>query len=109
MTTVAAGPYEAKIPRNDLPRPNWQTAAEDLADALEGQGPHLAKVIASEIGPKQTAALAQVVRRAVAVGIKRRADQDTADRLTGLQDLLMEGLDQVTDGCTTPEVETDGQ
>lgn len=83
------------------------TAGDELAAALEGQAPRLSRLVFDRLGPAHTAELAQVVRRAVAVGIKRRADRETADRLTGLQDLLVAGLDQVTDGCTTPEVEAE--
>lgn len=83
------------------------TAGEELALALEGQAPRLSKLVFDRLGPAHTAELAQVIRRAVAVGIRRRADQEVTDRLAGAYDLLVSGLDQVTDGCTTPEAETD--
>jgi hypothetical protein len=87
------------------PVPSYQTAQQELAAAFEGQAPHFSKTIADRLGPTTTAELAQVIRRAVAVGIRRRADQMAADRLAGAYDLLVAGLDQVTDGCTTPETE----
>lgn len=89
------------------PHPGYQTAREDLADALEGQAPRLSRLVFDRLGPAHTAELAQVIRRAVAVGIRRRADERTAELVAGAYDLLLAGLDQVTDGCTTPEVETD--
>lgn len=87
------------------PAPTYQTAQQDLADALEGQAPHFSKTIATEAGPMHTAELAKVIRRAVAVGIRRRAEQETADRMHGAYELLVAGLNQVTDGCSTPEDE----
>lgn len=88
-------------------KPTYSTAQQDLAGALEGQGPRLSKLVFDRLGPGHTAELAQVIRRAVAVGIRRRADDEVRDRIVGLQDLLVDGLNQVTDGCTTSEVESD--
>lgn len=84
---------------------NFQSAREELALALEGQAPRLSRLVFDRLGPAHTAELAQVIRRAVAVGIRRRADQEVNDRLAGAYDLLVTGLDQVTDGCATPEDE----
>lgn len=81
------------------------TAGEELAAALEGQAPRLSKLVFDRLGPAHTAELAQVVRRAVAVGIRRRAEEQVRDQLAGAYELLVTGLDQVTDGCTTPETE----
>lgn len=103
MTAVVAGPYEADIPRNSAPPEGYRTAEQELAEALEGQAPHLAHELSLDLGPLRTAKLAQTIRRAVAVGIRRRATQETADRLTGLQDLLFEGLNQMTADCEAPE------
>jgi hypothetical protein len=93
--TVTAGPYEAKFPRTDAPAGGFRTAEQELADALEGQAPRLAHAVAEKLSPAQTAELAQVIRRAVAVGIRRRADKETAERLLGLYDLMAEGLEVV--------------
>lgn len=84
------------------------TAQQDLAAALEGQAPRLSQFVLDRLGPAKTAELAQVIRRAVAVGIRRRGEAEVRDRLEGAYDLLVDGLNQVTDGCTTPEVEADG-
>lgn len=105
MTVTAPGPYEAKISRADTPAGGYRSAEQELADALEGQAPRLAHDVAGLLGPARTAQLAQVIHRAVAVGIKRRAAQETAVLVSGAYDLLVQGLDQVTDGCTTPEIE----
>jgi len=85
-------------------RPHYLTAEQELAAALEGQGPRLAHDVADLLGPERTARLAQVVRRAVAVGIKRRADQETADRLHGVYELLEDGLRLVEPDCVAPEL-----
>lgn len=98
-------PYSSGNPVPDE-RPRFKTAEQELADALEGQAPRLAHDVAALLGPERTARLAQVVHRAVAVGIRRRAEQETADRLIGVRDLLFEGLNQITE-CTTSEDETD--
>lgn len=97
--TVTAGPYEAKIPRVDM------TGADELAAALEGQAPMLSRQVAEVLGPLVTVNLARAVRRAVAVGINREAHSRDPEHLADLYELLVAGLDQVTDGCTTPEVE----
>ncbi|MET9313802.1 hypothetical protein ABZX12_18475 [Kribbella sp. NPDC003505] len=85
----------------------FTTAQEELAAALEGQAPRLSKLVFDRLGPAQTAELAQVIRRAVAVGIRRRADERVQQLVSGAYDLLVDGLNQVTDGCTTAEAETD--
>lgn len=85
-------------------RPRYRTAEQELADALEGQAPRLAHDVAELLGPARTARLAQTVRRAVAVGIRRRAEQETAERVAGMYDLLVDGLNQITE-CTTSEDE----
>jgi hypothetical protein len=103
--TVTMPPYEAKIPRDDRPAGGWLTAEQELAAALEGQGPHLAKDLAKELGPDRTARLAQVVRRAVAVGIKRRADEEAAKRIAGAYELLVDGLEHVDPECVSPEAQ----
>lgn len=105
--TITAPLYEAKIPRDDRPAGGWPTAQQELAAALEGQAPRLSKTLAEKLGPAQTAELAQVIKRAVAVGIRRRAEVELTDRLTGLYAVLADGLDQVTDGCTTADDEAD--
>ena len=88
-------------------RITYPTAEQELSTALEGTAPRLAHDVAEMLGPHRTAELAKVIRRAVAVGIRRRAEQTTAELVAGAYDLLVTGLDQVTDGCTTSEVETD--
>lgn len=75
----------------------FTTAREELALALEGQAPALSKLVFDRLGPAHTAELAQVVRRAVAVGIRRRAAGEVQERLEGAYDLLVEGLNQITD------------
>lgn len=105
MTETITPLYEAKIPRTDTPEHGYTTAEQELANALEGTAPRLAHDVAELLGPYRTVELARVVRRAVAVGIRRRAEQELAERLTGLYDVLASGLDQVTDGCATPEDE----
>lgn len=86
---------------------NFQSARDELAEALEGQGPRLSQLVFDRLGPAQTAQLAQVIRRAVAVGIRRRSAADARVVVAGAYDLLVSGLDQVTDGYTNPEAETD--
>lgn len=98
---------EGPAPHGSGEPTNFQTAREELAAALEGQAPRLSRLVFDRLGPAHTAELAQVIRRAVAVGIKRRADEQVRESLAGAYDLLATGLDQVTDGCTTPEVEGD--
>lgn len=98
---MTVAPHEVKIPRNDF------TAVEELAAALEGQAPALARSVAEKIGPLLTVNLAQAIGRAVAVGINRRAEQRTAEVVAGAYELMVAGLDQVTDGCTTPEAQAD--
>lgn len=105
--TITAGPYEAKLPRTDAPAGGYPTAEQELANALEGQAPTLARELAGLLGPVRTVKLAQAIGRAVAVGINRRAERRTADLVAGAYDLMVAGLDQVTDGCSTPEAETD--
>lgn len=87
----------------------FTTAREELALALEGQAPRLSRLVFDRLGPAHTAELALVVRRAVAVGIRRRAAGEVQERLEGAYDLLLTGLDQITDGCTTGEDEADAQ
>lgn len=101
--TITAGPYEAKIPRDERPTGGWPTAQQELAAALEGQAPRLSKTIAEILGPARTAELALVVRRAVAVGIRRRVDQETSDRLECVYDMLASGLNQIAPECEAIE------
>lgn len=96
---------EGPAPHGSGEASGFTTAREELAAALEDQAPRLSKLVFDRLGPAHTAELAQVVRRAVAVGIRRRAQEQLQERLEGAYDLLVAGLDQVTDGCTTPEVE----
>jgi len=84
-------------------RPHYLTAQQELVEALEGQGPRLSQKVAEKLGPALTAELAQVIRRAVAVGIRRRAEQETADRLHGVYELLEQGLELVEPDCVSPE------
>lgn len=107
MTATVTPPYQAKIPRTDTPEGGYRTAEQELADAFEGQAPHLAKELAELLGPARTAKLAQVIHRAVAVGIKRYVDQDVTARLQGLWEVLEEGLHQVDPDCVSPEGTTD--
>jgi hypothetical protein len=93
--TLTTPPYEAKIPRNDPPAGGWLTAEQELAAALEGQAPRLARTVAEKLSPLQTAELTQAIRRAVAVGIRRRAEQEAADRLAGVYAQLVDGLAHV--------------
>jgi hypothetical protein len=72
VTVTAPGPYEAKIPRTDAPAGGYPTAEQELANALEGQAPTLARELAGLLGPVRTVKLAQAIGRAVAVGINRR-------------------------------------
>ena len=104
LERYAAGPapYGSGNPVG-VKRPTYPTAEQELAAAFEGQAPMLARDLAERLGPHRTVMLARAVGRAVAVGIKRRVDVQTTERLVGLYDVLAAGLDQVTDGCTTPE------
>ena len=99
-------PYSSGNPVGTV-RPSYPTAEQELASALEGTAPRLAHDVAGLLGPHRTAELAQVIRRAVAVGIRRRGEQTTAELVAGAYDLLIDGLNQVTDGCSTSEVESD--
>lgn len=87
-------------------RARYRTAEQELAEALEGLAPHLSQVVAKALGPVKTIELAHAVGRAVAAGVRRRATQDTYERLTGLYELLEAGLDGVAD-CSTDEVPGD--
>lgn len=98
---------EGPAPHGSGEPSGFTTAREELAAALEGQAPRLSRLVFDRLGPAHTAELAQVVRRAVAVGIRRRADLEVRESLAGAYELLVAGLDQVTDGCTTPEAEAD--
>ena len=99
-------PYSSGNPPA-VDRPRFRTAEQELADALEGQAPRLSKTVAELLGPARTAELAQVVRRAVAVGIRRRADQETAGRLEGVYDMLASGLNQIAPECEAIEQPTE--
>lgn len=101
--TITAGPYEAKLPRADAPAGGYPTAEQELATALEDQAPHLALEVAGLLGPVRTVKLAQAVRRAVAVGINRRAELELADRMHGLWTVLEDGLALVEPDCVSPE------
>lgn len=101
--TVTAGPYEAKFPRTDAPAGGYPTAEQELANALEGQAPTLARELAGLLGPVRTVKLAQAIGRAVAVGINRRAEVALADRMHGLYELLEDGLRLVEPDCVAPE------
>jgi hypothetical protein len=103
VTVTAPGPYEAKIPRTDTPAGGYTTAEQELANALEGTAPRLAHDVAELLGPYRTVELARVVRRAVAVGINRRADAEVADRMQGLYVVLEDGLQKVDPDCVAPE------
>lgn len=105
--TAVAPLYQAKIPRNDTPEGGYRTAEQELADAFEGQAPHLAKELAELLGPARTAKLAQVIHRAVAVGIKRHTDEQLGERLAGLWEVLEDGLRLVEPDCVSPEVASD--
>lgn len=65
-----AGPYEHTG--------CYQSAADELADALQGQAPHLSKVVAAQLGEYMTVELAQAIRRAVHVG--RQSDSLAHER-----------------------------
>lgn len=84
----------------------FTTAREELALALEGQAPRLSRLVFDRLGPAHTAELAQVVRRAVAVGIRRRLDAELADRMHGLYAVLEDGLEMVEPDCVAPEYPT---
>lgn len=101
--TITAGPYEAKLPRADAPAGGYPTAEQELANALEGQAPTLARELAGLLGPVRTVKLAQAIGRAVAVGINRRADAELADRMHGLYVVLEDGLQKVDPDCVAPE------
>ena len=103
MTTITPL-YQAKIPRTDAPAGGYLTAEQELAAALEGQAPALAREVAGLIGPGRTVNLARAISRAVAVGIRRRGEQATAELVAGAYDLLVDGLNQITE-CTTSEDE----
>lgn len=103
MTVTATGPYEAKFPRADAPAGGYPTAEQELATALEGQAPTLARELAGLLGPVRTVKLAQAIGRAVAVGIKRRADAELAERMHGLYAVLEDGLEKVEPDCVAPE------
>jgi hypothetical protein len=103
--TVTAGPYEAKFPRADAPAGGYPTAEQELATALEGQAPTLARELAGLLGPVRTVKLAQAIGRAVAVGINRRAEAELADRMHGLYAVLEDGLQMVEPDCVAPEQE----
>lgn len=105
--TITAGPYEAKIPRNDPPAGGYLTAEQELSTALEDQAPHLAHEISELLGPVRTVKLARAIGRAVAVGINRRAELELADRMHGLYAVLEDGLALVEPDCVAPEVTTD--
>lgn len=100
-------PYQAKIPRADSPEGGYRTAEQELADAFEGQAPHLAKELAELLGPSRTAKLAQTIHRAVAVGIKRHAELELTTRLEALWQALEQGLEHVDPECVSPEAKTD--
>lgn len=103
--TITAGPYEAKIPRTDAPAGGYPTAEQELATALEGQAPTLARELAGILGPVRTVKLAQAIGRAVAVGINRRAEAELADRMHGLYAVLEDGLQLVDPECDAPDPE----
>lgn len=107
--TITAGPDEAKIPRADAPAGGYPTAEQELATALEGQAPMLARELAGLLGPVRTVKLAQAIGRAVAVGINRRADAELADRMHGLYVVLEDGLQKVDPDCEAPELVLCGQ
>ena len=95
-------PYSSGNPVGTV-RPSYPTAEQELAAALEGTAPRLAHDVAGLLGPHRTAELAQVIRRAVAVGIRRRGEQTAAEVVAGAYELLVAGLDQVTDGTTSDD------
>lgn len=103
--TITVGPYEAKLPRADAPAGGYPTAEQELANALEGQAPTLARELAGLLGPVRTVKLAQAIGRAVAVGINRRADAELADRMHGLYAVLEDGLQMVEPDCVAPEAD----
>lgn len=97
--TVAPGPYEAKVPRNDPPRGGYRTAEQELADALEGTAPHLTNVVAGLIGPQRTAELAKAIARATDLAVRRHA----FDHLEQALVIVEQGLDGIPAECGTPE------
>lgn len=99
MTTVAPGPYEAKIPQNDRPKGGYRTAEQELSEALEGTAPVLARTVSGLIGPARTVELARAVKRATNLAVRRHAFEHLEQALV----IVEEGLDGIPPECEAIE------
>jgi hypothetical protein len=84
-------------------RPRYRTAEQELADALMGVAPHLAHEVACDLGPARTAQLAKAIDRAVAKAFRDHVDQEVAERLHGLWELVQAGAEGIPAECGTAE------
>lgn len=101
MTTVEHGTplHEAPLYEAELPRTGYRPAAEYLAEALQGQGPAIAKHVDAHLTNEKTLDLAGAINRAVARAVHlarvEQLEQVGADILAMQAELAIPGDDVV--------------